>query len=86
MRRTAVALSTCQQIFGEQDSTAAARSFIRVVIGNRFRTSGKQGQSFSEYAVILGLVVLAGAAGFSGFGAALGTLATNTVGAVIAFL
>jgi Flp pilus assembly pilin Flp len=79
-------LNTYQQICGEQDSTAAARSFVRIFTDNRIRASGKQGQSFAEYAVILGLVVLAGAAGFSGFGAALGTLATDTVGAVIAFL
>jgi len=79
-------LNTYQQICGEQDSTAAARSFVRIVVDNRFRGSGKQGQTFAEYAVILGLVVLGGAAGFSGLGATLGTFATNTVGAVIAFL
>jgi Flp pilus assembly pilin Flp len=46
----------------------------------------EDGQDFAEYAVILGLVVLVGAAGISNFGTALGTLAMNAAGAVIAFM
>jgi len=79
-------LNTFQQLYEEQDSTATARSLVRSVVENRFRASRNQGQSFAEYAVILGLVVLGGAAGFSGLGTTLGTVASNTVGAVIAFL
>jgi hypothetical protein len=70
---------------GDQGSTAAARSFVQVVVA-QFCAPVERGQSFAEYAVILGLVVLVGSVGFTNFGSALGTIATNTFGAVIAFL
>lgn len=64
---------------------AAARSFAQVVVAWS-RLTSERGQDFAEYAVILGLVVLAGSVGIAQFGSALGTFATNTIGAVIAFL
>jgi hypothetical protein len=51
------------------------------------RWIGRQdGQSFGEYSLILTLVVVIAAAGLSPLGAALGTLITNTVAAVVAML
>jgi hypothetical protein len=50
------------------------------------KTPGERGQDFAEYAVILALVVAAGSVGFTEFGSALGTVATNTVSAIVAFL
>jgi Flp pilus assembly pilin Flp len=70
---------------GEQGSTATARSFVQVVAA-WFRPPVERGQSFAEYAVILALVVLVGSVGFTGLGSALGTMATNTIAAIIAFL
>lgn len=72
-------------IRGEQGSMTTARSFFQFVTV-RFHAPVDRGQSFAEYAVILGLVVLVGAAGISNFGSALSSMATNTFGAVIAFL
>lgn len=63
-----------------------AHSLFQRVLGITLRTSVEDGQDFAEYAIILGLVVLVGAAGYSGLGTALGTFATNAVGAVVAFM
>lgn len=43
------------------------------------------GQALAEYAVILALVVLVAAAGFSTFGIAIVDYMTNTVNAIITF-
>jgi len=63
-----------------------AHSIFQRVIAIAACTFVEDGQDFAEYAVVLGLVVLVGAAGYSGLGTALGTFALNAAGAVSAFM
>jgi hypothetical protein len=69
----------------DKGSTAAARSFSQAAVAwSRLRD--EHGQDFAEYALVLGLVVLAGSVGIAGFGSTLGSFATDTVSAIAAFL
>lgn len=81
----AVAVNNCVCKSDKQGSTAAARSFIQVMAACS-RPRDERGQDVAEYALVLGLVVLAGSVGIAQFGSALGTFATNTVSAIVAFL
>jgi Flp pilus assembly pilin Flp len=81
----AVAVNCGMRKSEHQGSTAAARSFSQALVACS-RLKDERGQDFGEYALVLGLVVLAGSVGIAGFGSTLGTFATNTVSAITAFL
>ncbi|HVX30092.1 MAG TPA: hypothetical protein VHA53_06390 [Nitrolancea sp.] len=69
----------------DKSSAAAARSFSQALVAwSRLRDA--RGQDFAEYALVLALVVVAGSVGIAQFGTALGTFATDTVSAIVAFL